>query len=210
MNVGDRYAFRVFSRLGDQLGVNVVNAEITGLGGTPSLQEMIDAWSTWASTRWAALMTSAAQYYGSSCQQIMTTSPVEISAVSTAGQGAGASGATPLPALVSGILTLNTGIAGRSFRGRLYMPFPSTADQQIVSGISIPATGYQVNLLALATDLRTTITLAAAGGGSIDLRVGIRSRKLNVFNYVNGVIPRAKWAEQHRRGSYGRPNSPPF
>lgn len=155
-----------------------------------------------------ALLATSATYRGVQVQRIWPlprTFPSVVTA--SAGAGTGAVG-DPLPRQTSGIITLNTEFAGRAFRGRIYLPFPSEGANDVDG---TPTAAYLTSLQAFATDLATTESIADAGANLVVLTPVIyHFLQPGTSHTVTAGVARDKWATQRRRGAYGNPNSSPI
>jgi hypothetical protein len=110
-----------------------------------------------------------------------------------------------LPHQVAGLLSLRTAFAGRSGRGRLYMPFPTTSCSGL-NGTILPA--YSTPLGVFAALVPATVTVTGAGGNAV-LTPVLVNRKTAVWKVINNVLVSSNFATQRRRGDYGRPNVSP-
>jgi len=197
---------KVFSTFGEQLAVNTLHflvTAITGVGATDA--EIAVNHETIYAPLTKGVMSSAALYYGLQVQKIFPAPP-RVAAATVLLQGVGLVAGDPLPKQVCGILTKRTAFAGRTFRGRIYLPFPSETDNAVDS---TPTPGYLANLAFWVIALQGNI-LTAGAGGTNTLRHILFHRATGGFDFVTSAVARDKWATQRRRGAYGRPNVPPF
>jgi len=116
----------------------------------------------------------------------------------------GTGSANPLPAVVSGILTFQTPLAGRSRRGRVFIPFPTVED---VAANDLPTTGYQNLIYSFGLTL-LGLTSVSGPTTTYTIKWGVWSAAHAYFTQYNDVRANAKWSTQHRRGSYGKVNLP--
>lgn len=121
---------------------------------------------------------------------------------------AGTGSASLLPRQVSGIITARTALAGKSYRGRLYIPFPGTGDLDGTI-LAKPIASYQTRLNALGAALLPGFT-AGVGGNTNSFAPVIFSKKLSASTPITQFLGQLLWATQRRRGGFGRPNPPPF
>lgn len=91
------------------------------------------------------------------------------------------------------------------------MPFPGEADNVSVTG-GVPTVDYKNRLAALGVFLGPDAAFEdpANPGQNVVLDAIIVAGNGTVRGEVESVVPRAVWATQRRRGSYGRSNVPPF
>jgi hypothetical protein len=120
---------------------------------------------------------------------------------------------TQIPNQVSGLVTKLTGSAGRKNRGRMYIPFPSVADQDAVS--QQPTANYVTDIAAIATGIgvNAPFTFACGAGNTVTLAMLVYNFKASPPATViatNAFIARPRWATQKRRGDYGKPNAFPW
>jgi hypothetical protein len=200
--VGHVAEVKVSNWFNGQLGLNVLHyrcSAITGAGVTEA--EAAPVFDIAFSPVYAALMTNAALYLGVSVRDI-TNVPHTASAIANANQANGTAGTHPLPTQTCGLFKLATGLAGRSGRGRVYVPFPDQADN---TAGDQPAGGYIVRLGNLATVIFTSYNVVGAGGTSTFKLVVRKAKSLSVTD-VSQVIARLNWATQRRRGAFGAKN----
>lgn len=116
---------------------------------------------------------------------------------SVADAGAGDIDADPLPTQVAGLISWRTGFAGRSKRGRSYIPFP-TEDGN--SSGAFPTVGQKALLNNIAVNLSTSVDIVG-GGGTYRLFPIVYSRKLDARFEITSFIIRDQWATQRKRSS---------
>lgn len=205
----ERYACRIYCTLGSQTSINVRHFEITAVVGAPQLSDLADAISTVMAPIYKALITNSATYWGLTLQLAQVAHP-PLAAVSIVGRGAGTAGTAPLPEQSCGLISFRTGFVGKSFRGRLYIPFPDGADSNLFAGQVVPTAGYVLRMAPLGNALIGPVIYNTGGITQVAITWGILSRKLNAFNFIGGRTLVVGWANQHSRGDFGRPNAPPF
>lgn len=201
MAVDQVHMLTIWTQSGDQGGLMTRHyrvSSITGVGATE--QEVVDAMSSFWDAFIKPMLTNTATYDGCTLQKVKPL-PKGNRYVSFNDAGAGTAGTDPLPRQVSGVISLRTALAGREFRGRVYMPFPDESD----SDADNPSVGYQVALAALAAELDNNRVIIGAGGSTTLVPV-IYSRKLDQVNDIVQAIARSTWGTQRRRGSFGQPN----
>ncbi len=126
---------------------------------------------------------------------------IESNNASFPGSGLGVS----LPRQTSGLLSVYADIPGPKGRGRMYIPFPA-ATFNTTSGI--PTAAWVTHLDSIGT-LVTTPFVSGGGVDNIHLRPVLWHRSTRTSDDLSRFVSRQKWATQKRRGSYGKPNSPP-
>jgi len=149
-----------------------------------------------------ALMTADGSFVYVAAKKIGVTPP-DPEFRSTEAAEAGTAGGDPLPTQVSGIITIQTAFAGRKYRGRMYVPFPSEGMNDVTGK---PSAAYLVLLANLANVMLADPVTLTDGGNSIDLEPILWHRATNTFDVVTSARMNQKWATQKRRGIYGRPN----
>lgn len=169
-------------------------------GVAPDEQQVADAIQSDVGTLWANLMTDTADYTGVSIQKILPA-PELVAVLSSGAAVGGTAGPNGLPAQTSGVVTLQSALAGRANRGRIYVPFPDQADN-VTAGQPIPTTGYEVRLGILAAHFINSTTLPTSGG-TITIQHVIYHRKLKSITFITNARSNRKWGTQRRRGIYG-------
>lgn len=200
----DVYLARMICACGDQVSVNVRHYFVTqtqGNGGTD--EEIAAALSAIMAPAYPPLMSSAAQYMGLEVQKIHPLPPSN-PVPSVVGAGPGIDATEPLPRQSSGLITLTTAFAGRAYRGRLYVPFPSEGFNE--APIGRPTVDYSIKLVTLAERLILPISTAGPVDNNTLVPV-LWHRSDRSVTFITNYIARSVWATQRRRGSYGRPNT---
>ncbi len=154
-----------------------------------------------------ALLNNNANYRGSTLARVTGTLPLESPVSTIANAAIGTAGATALPKQAAGLLSLYTGFRGKHYRGRVYLPFPSSTDD---TGDGSPTAGYVTRLGNLGTALLSVVTATS----------GASSAQFNAVTYTKNVLfppqaytsfaARGAFATQKRRGDYGRINVSPI
>jgi hypothetical protein len=206
MPVGDLLEARVFCVQGDQLAVNQlyyrVEIDTTGFG----LQTLhVNEFSRIVGLAYKPLLASTAEYRGVIMRKIFPTPP-DMPLQSTTEQGLGQSPGEALPRQVCGMITKRTAHSGRAYRGRVYVAFPSEADN---ASDTTPIPDYLVRLNALASALLGTPDLEPGAEGFNVIPVLMHAGDTIAFTRVTSAVVRDRWATQRRRGSYGAVNVSP-
>lgn len=127
----------------------------------------------------------------------------------------GTAGPVGAPRQTCGLISFQTANAGRQFRGRIYLPFPATAD---VALNGAPSAGYGTRLNAFATFLQNTFFLTDVTGTKFIPCIQV----VNHGPFGNPPQPPPipspilqwsssnRWATQRRRGAFGRLNASPI
>lgn len=203
MAAGDIIQMLCVSAMGDQIGLNVrhwVVQSQTGAGAL--LSEMATVFNSTFRPLYLPLLNQSANFLGCTAQKIHPA-PQSLVAASSAAPEAGTDLADPQAKQVSGLIRLGTLFAGRSQRGRVYVPFPSEdANNGVTAG---PSTGYVTNLQALGDELITQLVVVGTVASST-LDPILLHRPLNDFDVLVSAVARTRWATQRRRGDFGRQN----
>ncbi len=179
-------------------------ASITGAG----IVQFLDV-ATALDTLWGpdfiALLTNAATYNGTRVRRL---DPVNVDQWETmnAGAGAGTAGATALPSQTCGLLKVSGNTIGKHGQGRIYLPFPASADD---TGAGLPTAGYLTRADTLGLDVVSPLSVVV-GGTTALLLPGLWNTLARAFTSINKFLSEGAWATQMRRGAFGRFNRPPF
>lgn len=209
VNAGDLIEVKLGTYCQGQAGINVRHYLVLP-GATPGveLEDVALLLDNTFHSAYKTLLAADATWYGVQVQIISPGLPsnAEFSATHV-GTGA-VINTQALPTQVSGIITLNTGVAGRKFRGRTYVAFPGRNDADLALGT--PTAGY-VSRLGPLGDLLDDQFNIVAGGGDITIIPVLTHTDGTLPTAIEGNRPRQKWATQRSRGNYGAKNPyPPF
>lgn len=207
MAIGNIYRTRVLCvHATNHLAFNIMYWRVrseAGLGA--SLAEIATALdNTWAAP-YKAVMSANAQYRGVGVQRVWTLpASAEVAGAGNIGVG-GVAG--DLLQYQAGLIKKTSLLAGRANQGRIYIPFPSEADN---AASGIPSAGYTTNLglLAAAIDITQTI-VGAAGNVVLDQVIWHRSTP-GTTTTVDNLIAQTLWATQRRRSTRGKILVPPW
>lgn len=151
-----------------------------------------------------AVLASNATYRGVVARMIWPAPPSP-PAIESANFGPGLVAGDAMALQVAGVISLYTQFAGRAYRGRRYIPFPSETDN---GPNGIPTAGYLAGLDAIKNQLLQTLTVGAAD--SVTLVPCLFHRRDNSTNDLRGGLSRTGWGTQRRRSYFGRQNPQPF
>jgi hypothetical protein len=214
--VGEPVKVRLWCRdsAEQQASVNTWYYLVTAVGSTPATdQDAANQLDTFLAPLMKALLSTTAEYRGIQVQILNSVPPFaaflqSASANSNAGPGTVAGGA--LPTQTAGLLSFQTNLAGRAFRGRFYIPFPGVNDSG-AGGSPTAAYGVkQANLLAVIDS-----TAVIVSGGSSATLTRVLLHKKNKAGGTPAPTPvtaasfSANWATQRKRGNFGRRNTSP-
>lgn len=206
MQVGDFCQVRAFSFNVNQLGVNVLHYKCTATSGVYTDQNLADAISTQLSGRYKPLFSQGVSYKGI-ILNLWPITPTSVQVPSTAGNGVGTAGAfDQLPPFVAGVLTKRTSGRGRSFRGRVFTPFP-TENANDVTGL--PTAAYRTSMNNLGVDVMQ-MALVPAVGASITLSGQLWRRSAGAFQDLTSCLASSKWGLMHKRSDFGKTNISPI
>jgi len=212
---GDVVMAQAWCVANEQASVNSFFYFVTAVGiANCTDQDFADDIDALIGPPYSAILTTANEYRGIYCRIVQrfppAAEPAPVAAVTNANPGLVAG--TTLPRQASGILSWQTALAGRKYRGRTYLPFPPSsfdALDGVPSGAALTAYAAIGNpLLAYTTNV--------ASGCSFKMVLYGRPKPSAVppipytVTDMVGVITPSKWATQRRRGSYGRPNTSPI
>lgn len=203
---GHIWQLKVYCQAADQLAVNVFHYQVTQQNGALKTDSDFAARADFVlGGLYADLLSSQAEYRGCGVQRINPIPPTTEVYANVQAQ-AGAVAGDLLPRQASGLISKRTGIAGRKYRGRAYIPFPSEAHNE---ADGTPADAYLVALLALSDVLEVPMVVGTAPNDTT-LSPILWHRLSSTYDLITSMTTNDKWATQRRRGSYGRTNTPPI
>lgn len=210
MAIGDLVRIRIYTRMEDQLGENVIDYRASAPVGGMTDKDLADAFSTGAGPFIRSWLTSVADYMGVSLQcRGLTQLFVAVTSNLVAGAGTGLG--DPMPKQVCGVTTKLTELGGPANRGRVYWPFPFK-DPADVTGKPTPGQKAKADDIANQILQERTYT---AGPKSITLTPVIVHKRRPIPEVtppptdLTGHHFSGKWGTQRRRGDYGAPNAVP-
>jgi len=203
---GHIWQCKVYCRATDQLAINVLHYQVTGQTGTLKLDSDLAArLDAILGPLYVALLCVEAEYRGVGVQRINPIPPTtEVYANIQADTGAVAGDL--LPRQTAGLISKRTGLAGRKYRGRVYVPFAAEAGNE---ANGTPGNAYLTSLLALSDALEVPVVIGTAPNETTMTPI-IWHRLSSDFDVITQCDINDKWATQRRRGSYGRTNTSPI
>lgn len=180
----------------NQNGFNVWHYLITNQAGTP-LTDLVLAQKLAIvfAPLYKSRMATASAFLGVKAQVI---SPARLDyAVDTTQEGPGDLDEEPLPPAVAGVVSLRTGLALRTARGRKYMPFPTEVNNED-SGSPTPA---YVNLLIAQMAIQTVPFVFAVGVNTMTATPVVFSRKLGTVKVITDFLVRREWGTMRSRSA---------
>jgi len=202
ITLGSVYELKLHSHCRDQLGLNVLHyltKEITT--SPPTEAKFAEALEAVFAPVLKPLLSAEASFLGVSVRQIVPI--MGLAQTSTLLPGVGTGGAQVLPKQVSGLIKKGTALAGKKNRGRVYIPFPSEIDNDT---FGTPNAAYRLLLDAFGFQM---ISPRSGGpfGGALFLPVLLHRTTPRTVEELNSYFVRPNWANQHRRGDFGRVNA---
>jgi len=203
---GDLLIVRIAMFHTDQAGLNIRHYRVSnsqGAGVTD--QEVVDALDLLYEFDYKASLSSAATYRGVSVQKFLPAPPLQ-AVFSTVSAGIGGLVGDPLPKQVAGLVTLRTQFAGRKFRGRMYIPFPSESVNEVDTQ---PSAAYIASIAAIGTNMIAQQSIGLAPD-TADVTPVLFHRLGGTTDDLTSRVASPLWATQRRRGDFGRKNILPF
>lgn len=208
LSVGNLYEVKWWSLLGSQLGLTSCHFICTveaGLGGTA--EGFADYLSLNTAGKFKDCLNNNAFFRGLTVWRIWPL-PKPVPIVRTTGAGAGTGAGDPLPKQISGICKKKTAQAGRSQRGRMYIPFPSEGDNNPTEGR--PSGGYIAKLALFDATIESIITVGTPPDTSQVAPCIVHRGVPGTFTFMTEFDEAPYWGTQRRRGDYGPQNIAPF
>jgi len=207
--VGDKIETRAITLAQNQLGINVCHWNVEAIAGIDTLEAFTEFMEALLAPLYKPLMSAEAEWRGLGARVIDETPPgIEVFANAEVGPGTDAG--ELLPTQVCGILTKKTLLAGRKFRGRVYLPFPA---ETVNDSDGNPTAGYLINANLLGDELEGTVQLNDGAAGTIDVGAVLRSGDGAggfIYTSIDQCFARPRWATQRKRGAYGQKNTSPI
>lgn len=207
----DFLKFRIYCHMGSQASVNTHYYQVgpNAPNGNWSPALLLSTWATAIAPGLKPLLANVAFFDGSSIQ-VVTIKPYSALLYSNQSAGAGTAVGNPLPTQVCGMISRRTDYSGRAYRGRLYMPFPTTT---FADTNGLPTTAYQNALSTYVLDAENTNGLVLTAAPNNITLMPILWHKIGTAAPapITGHEYPVKFGTQRRRGSYGKANfSPPM
>lgn len=195
----------IFTKMGEQIGVNVVHYTVLAIAGTANSQTVVEQLDGLASIKYLAWLSEDATYLGTKLRSLSPTPPLpSFGALNQANGGGGSA----LPRQLSGLIRKRADLQGPAGRGRVFIPFPGA---NMMEGSTLSAGGItKVNDIGVVLmGAPSDIVVGLGGGNTVTLRPVLRSGTPGLFRVIVQVQGSDEWATQRRRGFFGRPNSAP-
>jgi len=205
MATGDRYVTKTYCLNATQVSITTFNWLCQSSTAPGILQsDIASAVDAMLAPLMKPILYSGATYRGTTAQKVIAIPFLPSATIVNSGPGT--SGATALPAQSCGITTWQSVLAGRSYRGRTYWPFPSTLAD---NGDGYPIAAYVSLLRALSIAILAGFTVT--DGLATEFYVPyVRHSNGTQGPQIVTARNNVKWATQRRRGDYGRQNVSPI
>jgi hypothetical protein len=213
--VGSLYSVRTWLVQAEQAAVNTVYYLVQSTtGNTPNDTDLARVFEVNTEALYKGITSTDVTYRGVQVSLDNPKPPSGVPATVFSNVFAGPGSLTPpdCPRQISGLIEWTTNFSGKRYRGHTYVPFPAVAH---VATDGVPTATYQTGLLNLANAIlgfTSVSNVGATGTASIALYLHHRAGKTPIPNAtpITGKVVPAKFANQRRRGSYGRPNNSPI
>jgi hypothetical protein len=210
LTVGDIFVTKVWCQDAGQASVNRVYSVVTSVGTLPATDlDVAVQTDTTMGMLMPLILNNNATYRGTQVQ-IVSNPPLTIAAESVAGAGPGTGGATSLPKQICGLISVITPLSGVRYRGRLYLPFPSTA---MDVGDGKPTASYQLNAVNVGDAFFLVRNVSTAGRTATWNQVILHKPGKSAVpppTIISSFDISGAWATQRRRGDFGRLNESPI
>jgi hypothetical protein len=207
--LGDILEVKIFTYSAplQQVGINITHYACTNvLGGSSTDAAAALAIDPIVAPLYKAVLPQTCTYYGIQVTKIWPLPRLLAQGVNGS-QGAGTRALLTAPGQLSLVATKNTGLAGRSKRGRLYVSFPGQTDIDVTAQATV---AYQVKCQQLVNGIIATYVLGNLINGATIVPVLWNRTTHAAQGLLNGTV-HLNFGTQRRRGEYGRPNAiPPF
>jgi hypothetical protein len=202
----DVLEIRVYTKGGtNQEGLNVLHYRVVSVGSTPSTDaDIASGISAVLAPRYKPMMYSTSAYDGVQVS-IVSRTPRPVTQVYNSDAGPGTGGTGQMPPQTCGLISWRTLLGGRAFRGRTYIPFPSS---DMNSATGFPTTGYATLTINLANAILGYAGTSIAGR-TATLAPVIWHKLTRTTTDIWNAFLGEKWATQRRRSEYGKNRPPP-
>jgi hypothetical protein len=198
--------FVVACQQAEQTAINTFWARVQTLGVNPVTDADLAAqFGIDVAPIYKNLISNDSTFLGVSCA-IFNSNPRLSPAVSTSSAGPGIGGTPTLPRQTAGLVRWHTGFMGHASRGRTHLPFPSNAAN---TADGTPTAAYATDVSPLEALIISPYAVTA-GGRTSTIRFGVRSKVHLTITDITAAVFVNAWGTQKSRGSFGRPNLPPF
>jgi hypothetical protein len=214
---GNILEFVVVCTIPDQTSETVYHAVVAAVAGGITDADAAFSFSAQVSVPFTSWLCSYATYYGSSCR-ILYGVPTNRAQGDRNLTNPGLIGLPPTPSQCRGLVEYQTNLAGRSQRGRSYIPFPSSVWVTAAGFVTAPGL---LALQTIATFWNGTPRVLVRGGGSATINPIILHRGPylppppprpvpGTYDRIVSSTVSARFATQRKSGEWGRTNFAPF
>jgi hypothetical protein len=207
INSSTIYEVLFVCKQGDQIGLNVrhyVSSPTFVVAGR-TIHDFSVRLADLFSTLYPACLSENAEFRGVGVRP--WTAPITYAYDFAVSGEAGTIAGDSLPSQVSGVIALKTGLSGRHYRGRSYIPFPGESVSNIGGR---PDATYLTALQLLADQLATNTPVDPVFvTDDTDMFPAILNRVGATTQPVVQGIARNGWGTQRRRGAFGQTNLSP-
>lgn len=203
VNVGDVLRATFFTMIDVQFGLTHFDYHVTSkINASVTMDDVALAVDNLNNGAFKACLPASVTYYGTKVHAVNNTP--QLPGNTHVNAGAGTTGTTCLPTGVSGLIRKKGAFAQRRFQGRMFVPFPpiEAMDHAIENRPNVAYIGF---LTALHTLLNADLTVVV-GADSATLHPVVYSKKFTTLSDINSCVSMGYWAQQHRRGDFGRAN----
>jgi len=197
---------KFFAQLQNQVSVNVRHYRSQSIGGDPAATD--EQFATMLDVKFSPLykqaMSQSATYLGLSVQ--ILTPQLRPAVINNTGRGTGAKVGEPAVSQAAGLIKLTTNSAGRSGRGRVYIPFFAEGDTLLTGAFSA---GYVLDLAQLGNAFDDVVVLGLLPN-QLELDPVILKRADMSTKRITGYLPRLYPATQRRRSQINKGDAAPF
>lgn len=193
--LGDLIEVRFFCQAEQQVSVNVRHFLVSTIVGAGSdIDEAAANFSLLMQSEYQTVLGATALYRGCGLRRLTPSPTLEV--FSAAGSIGGTGGGDIMPGQVSGLIKLVSDTPGPSGRGRIYVPFPSEALNDVTGK---PTALYLGFLQTFANPLSGPQAVDDGVGNGLIVAGQIINRKTLVAKVITADIIRDTWATQRRR-----------
>ncbi len=205
----------VTSSFGGQASVNTIHYMTAAVGAIPATDlDVATALNNLLAVDMKSLLGNLATYRGVQAQILKPAFPYHAEFVEQFDNslaGIGNAGPDMFAGQTCGLLSFQTIKSGPQFRGRFYIPFPSTESS---NADGTPAASYIANAGDLAGTVGVGLAVSDSGRTATLVRVLLNGRnkagEVPTPQPVLSTTVSGLWATQQRRGPFGRQNRSPI
>lgn len=208
LSVGEVYRITIACRCRNQNGLNIKYFEVSDvgpMGGT--VDDLAGAILGWVEVEYPDVMSDQAEVWGVRAVRVFPPLATQPEGVAYADGVPGEQTGDLMSTQTSGLIKLSTGEAGRSNRGRAYIPFPAEVNNTVEGK---PDLLYRVGLQEIANRFIALQTITADGLTRGNFGIHKFTTAGSQFKAFSANSVRPDWATQRRRSQINRTDLPPF